>query len=154
MLVSWRSRSCCCSSAAPRGRGRGAPPGSGSQTGARWTQLPPERKVQLGSFFIFCVTHVGSLASGSPNWRQHLVRSLFSIDGHIFLKMILGHTRFSTNQVSFYLFSFPRKKKSSEDEDEDDEDDGEDDPGDDPYPLLQATNALGGDYGLRDLKLE
>ena len=104
--------------------------------------------------FIFGVTHVGSLASGSPNWRQHLVRSLFSIDGHIFLKMILGHTRFSTNQVSFYLFSFPRKKKSSEDEDEDDEDDGEDDPGDDPYPLLQATNALGGDYGLRDLKLE
>ena len=68
--------------------------------------------------------------------------------------MILGHTRFSTNQVSFYLFSFPRKKKSSEDEDEDDEDDGEDDPGDDPYPLLQATNALCGDYGLRDLKLE
>ena len=68
--------------------------------------------------------------------------------------MILGHTRIGSNQVSFYLFSFPRKKKSSEDEDEDDEDDGEDDPGDDPYPLLQATNALCGDYGLRDLKLE
>ena len=105
-------------------------------------------------FFIFCVTHVGSLARGSPNWRQHLVRSLFSIDGHIFLKMILGHTRFSTNQVSFYLFSFPRKKKSSEDEDEDDEDDGEDDAGDDADPLLEDPTALGVDDQLGDLELE
>ena len=68
--------------------------------------------------------------------------------------MILGHTRFSTNQVSFYLFSFPRKKKSSEDEDEDDEDDGEDDAGDDPNPLLEHPAALGVDDQLRDLELE
>ena len=68
--------------------------------------------------------------------------------------MILGHTRFSTNQVSFYLFSFPRKKKSSEDEDEDDEDDGEDDPGDDADPLLQDPAALRVDHQLGDLQLE
>ena len=55
---------------------------------------------------------------------------------------------------SFYLFTPPGEKESSEDEDEDDEDDGEDDAGDDADPLLEDPAALGVDDQLGDLELE
>ena len=100
---------------------------------------------------ISWVAHIGFPASRSPNRCQHLVRSLFPIDGLVLWHLGENLTRF---EVQSYLFTPPGEKEGGEDEDEDDEDDGEDDAGDDPDPLLEDPAALGVDDQLRDLKLE
>ena len=63
VLGSWHSRWSCClppSSAAPWGRGQGAPPGSASRTASPLTRSPPGKrfgssKFDILIFWIFCV---------------------------------------------------------------------------------------------------
>ena len=90
VLVSWHSRWSCCrppSSAAPWGRGQGAPPGSASRTASPLTRSPPGTRFGSFVFDIFysvCHSHWFSclLVSKSvptsrpspfPRWLIHIL---------------------------------------------------------------------------------